>query len=78
METLYKVTEHFTGVETTEEHNGYFCSVGEALTIVILGSICGLRNISQIHQWVSLSDNEQWMEKATKSPLHVKSSPFWI
>lgn len=38
-------------VETTEEYNGYFCSVEGALTIVILGSFCGLRNVNQIHQW---------------------------
>lgn len=27
--------------------------MGEALTIVILGSICGLRNVNQIHQWAT-------------------------
>jgi len=53
MEKTYKMVEHFTEVETTEEHNGYFCSVGEALTVVILGSLCGLKNVSQIHQWAS-------------------------
>jgi hypothetical protein len=42
-----KIWEYFSEVETTEEHNGYFCSVGEVLTIVILGSICGLRNTNQ-------------------------------
>jgi predicted transposase YbfD/YdcC len=48
-----KITEYFAEVETTKEYNGYFCKVGEALTIVILGSICGLRNVSQVHQWAS-------------------------
>jgi predicted transposase YbfD/YdcC len=46
-----KIIEYFTDVETTEEYNGYFCSVEGALTIVILGSFCGLRNVNQIHQW---------------------------
>ena len=46
-----KITEYFEGVETKKEHNGYFCSVGETLTIVILGTLCGLQNMSQIHQW---------------------------
>ncbi len=46
-----KISGYFVDVETTEEHEGYFCSVGETLTIVILGSLCGLRNVSQIHQW---------------------------
>lgn len=49
------ITQYFQKVETTKEYNGYFYSVAEAITIVILGSICGLKNISQIHQW-ALSD----------------------
>ncbi len=40
-------------VETTKEYNGYFCSVAEAITIVIPGCICGLKNTSQIHQWAT-------------------------
>jgi len=48
---ITEMTKHFVGVETTKEHNGYFCSVWEALTVVILGSLCGLRNVSQISQW---------------------------
>ena len=53
MEKRIKIIEYFAEVETTEEYKGYFFSVVEALTIVILGSICGLRNVSQIHQWAS-------------------------
>lgn len=49
MEKIITITEYFEDVETTREYNGYFCSVAEAITIVILGSICGLKNISQIH-----------------------------
>lgn len=30
-------------VETSEKHNGYYYSVKEALVIVILGSLCGLK-----------------------------------
>jgi hypothetical protein len=47
------LTEYFAKVETTKAYDGYFCSVEEALTIVILGSLCGLRNVNQIHQWAS-------------------------
>ena len=46
-----KLVEYFEEVETIQEYNGYFCSIPEAISIVVLGSICGLRNISQIHQW---------------------------
>ena len=38
------IWEYFCEVETTKEHDGYIYSVGETLTIVILGSVCGLRN----------------------------------
>ena len=47
------ITEYFMDVETTKEYNGYFCSVAEAITIVILGSISDLKNVSQIHQWAA-------------------------
>ena len=51
-----KIQGYFEDVETVREHNGYFCSVGEALTVVIIGTMCGLRNVSQINQW---SENEK-------------------
>ena len=46
-----KIREYFTEIETTKEYDGYFCSVEETITIVILGSFCGLKNTNQIHQW---------------------------
>ena len=47
------ITEYFEEVELYEEYNGYFCSVADVITIAILGSICGLRNVHQIHQWAA-------------------------
>lgn len=47
------VTEYYEEVETTKEYDGYFCSIPEVITIVILGSICGLKNLKQIHQWAA-------------------------
>ena len=46
-----RIAEHFNRVGTTEPHNGYSFSVGRALTIVILGTLCGLSTVSKIHQW---------------------------
>jgi predicted transposase YbfD/YdcC len=46
-----KIQEYFSEVETIKDHKGYFCSVWEALTIVILGTLCGLKNVCQISQW---------------------------
>jgi len=47
------ISEYFAEVETVEEYNGYFFSVSAAITISILGTFCGLRNMKQIHQWAS-------------------------
>lgn len=63
MERTYGIKEYFTSVETTEEHNGYRFSVWEALTIVILGSFCGLRNPSQIHQCATNSRIKDFLTK---------------
>lgn len=45
--------EYFEEVETKEEYNGYFCRIPEVITIVILGCMCGLKNVKQIHQWAA-------------------------
>lgn len=57
------ITQYFEDVETEKEYNGYFCSVAEAVTIVILGSICGLKNISQIHQWAASDRVKAFLEE---------------
>jgi len=63
-----KIWEYFSEIETTKEHKGYFCSVGEALTIIMLGSICGLRTVNQIHQWAA-SHREKY-----ENPMHIVSA----
>jgi predicted transposase YbfD/YdcC len=70
------ITEFFVDVETTKEHNGYFCSVGEALTIVILGSICGLRNVNQIQQWAT----SQRVREFLMEYFHIEDIPcyYWL
>ena len=76
MDKIITITEYFEDLETTREYNGYFCSVAKAITIVILGSICGLKNISQIHQWAA-SDrvNEFLREK-----FRIENIPcyYWL
>ena len=57
------IKEYFEDVETTEEHAGYYYSVVEALTIVILGSFCGLRNTKQIHQWATSTNVSEFLMK---------------
>ena len=70
------ITEYFEDVETIKEYNGYFCSVAEAITIVILGSICGLKNISQIHQWAASDRVNEFL----KEKFGIENIPcyYWL
>jgi len=76
MEIKKSITDYFSDVETEKEHNGYFCSVGEALTIVIMGSFCGLRNVNQIHQWATDDRVSAFLEKH----LAIRQIPcyYWL
>jgi hypothetical protein len=47
------ITEYFEEVELNEEYDGYFYSVADVITIVILEGICGLKNVKQIHRWAA-------------------------
>ena len=50
MDKNSSISNHFAEVETSREHKGCFHSVGEALTVVILGALRGLKNACQISQ----------------------------
>ena len=70
------LTDYFEEVETTEEYKGYFCSIAEAISIVVLGSLCGFRNVSQIHQW---AESEHVCE-FLKEKFGIKHIPcyYWL
>ena len=38
-------------VDEASGFKGYWFSISEALTIVVCGMLCGLRNVSDIHEW---------------------------
>jgi predicted transposase YbfD/YdcC len=52
---------HLGEVETTKEYQGYIYSIGKALAIVVLGSMCGLRSVSEIHQWATKKHVESFL-----------------
>ena len=58
-----KLVEYFEEVEINQEYSGYFCSIPEAISIVVLGSLCGLRNISQIHQWAESDKAAEFLKE---------------
>ena len=55
--------DFFEEVETTEEYNGYFCSIAEAIGIVVLGSLCGFRNVRQIHHWAENARVKEFLKE---------------
>jgi len=76
MEKTLKVTDYFGNVGTTKKHEGYRYNVGDMLTIVILGSFCDLRNISQVHEWASNSR----VQEVFSTYFGITSIPcyFWL
>lgn len=68
--------DFFEEVETTEEYNEYFCSIAEAVGIVVLGSLCGFRNVSQIHHW---AENAR-VKELLKEKFQITHIPcyFWL
>ena len=51
MERITFITEYFEEIEIEKEYDGYYYKISDVITIVILVSICGLKNLHQIHQW---------------------------
>lgn len=47
------IGKYFAKVKLTKKYEPYFCSIGAAITIVIVGTFCGFRNLQQIHQWAA-------------------------
>ena len=41
------LVDFFEDVETTEKYDGYFCSIAEVIGTVVLGSLCGFKNVRQ-------------------------------
>lgn len=70
------ITEYFEEVETEEEYNGYFCRIPEVITIAILGSMCGLKNVSQIHQWAANDRVSEFLKE--KFGINHVPCYYWI
>ncbi len=76
MDNNNMITEYFEEVETTKEHNGYYYKISDMVTIVILGSICGLKNAQQIHQWAVKDRIREFLKEDFKI-YHIPSY-YWF
>lgn len=70
------ITEYFEEVELKEEYDGYFCSISEVITIAILGSMCGLKNVNQIHQWATNDRVSEFLKE--KFGINHVPCYYWI
>lgn len=63
-------------VETSESYDGYIYSIAHAITITVLGSLCGLKSVRQIHQWAE-SDSAR---KLLKEKFAIERIPcyYWL
>lgn len=76
MENYIKITEYFEEIETEKEYDGYYYKISDAVTIVILGSICGLKNVQQIHQWAVKDRTSEFLKE--KFGIYRIPCYYWL
>ena len=60
---MKKIQEYFEEVETTKEYDGYYYQIADMISIVVLGSLCGLKNMNQLHQWAESERTREFLKK---------------
>lgn len=75
MNNIY-VMDCFEEVETISKHEGYFYKVSDVIKIVILGSLCGLKNMKRIFQWA----NDAKVRDYLKEKFEIERIPcyYWM
>ena len=58
-----ELLESLDELETKDVYDGYFCSVKDAVVIIILSSLCDLQNVKKIHEWASTEHVQAFLEK---------------
>lgn len=56
-----RLREKMTEVEKECERKGYYFKISDALTIMICGMLCGLKNISDIYEWAKSEPARQFL-----------------
>lgn len=71
--------EYLEGVEVEEEYagyDGYYYSVAEAIIIIVVGSLCGLRNTKQIWLWATNDKIQEFLKE--KFQIRRVPSYYWL
>lgn len=73
------ILEYFDDVEVEEKYtgyDGYYYSVAEAITLIIVGSLCGLRSIRQIWLWATNDKIKEFLKE--KFQINRVPSYYWL
>ena len=70
------LVDFFEDVETTEKYDGYFYSIAEVIGTVVLGSLCGFKNVNQIHHWAENAHTKEFL----KEKFQIEHIPcyYWM
>ena len=71
--------EYLEEVEVEEEYagyDGYYYSVAEAIIIIVVGSLCGLRNTKQIWLWATNDKIQEFLKE--KFQIRRVPSYYWL
>jgi len=61
--------------EEEAEHEGYWYSIGDVLTILVCGMLCGLQRIDDIHDWAHAAPPRAFLEAQfgiTRTPCRAQ------
>jgi predicted transposase YbfD/YdcC len=58
-----KLQEQMREVGSVVEYEGYFYSIHNTLIMLVCGMLCGLKEISEIHQWLSAEPTQKMLNK---------------
>jgi len=63
MGILEELRKEMRLLENEADHDGYWYSVSDVLTILVCGMLCGLRQIDDIHDWAKATPTKAFFEK---------------
>jgi len=63
MKALEELQEVMKGLEDRNTHCGYWYSIGNTLTIMICGMLCGLKTIDDIHDWANSEPSKKFLDE---------------
>ena len=77
MGIIDKLQEEMREVGSVTNYSGYFYSIHNTLIMLVCGMLCGLREISEIHQWIESKPTQKMFEEQFGIDLFPGRSQFY-